>query len=190
VDVLPNQALRAELERLSLDELVGRLERVDPGALERVDRLNPRRLVRAIEVAEAGYLSSMTRVNIPRYDCYQLGVTWTREVLVQRIERRLRERLEGGMIEEVSRLREGGVSDQRLEQLGLEYRYLSRYLRGELVSVGELSEQLGVAIRHYAREQMKWFKRDSKIHWLGLSGDYFGEACELLGEWGLRGGVS
>ncbi|MFM1945683.1 MAG: hypothetical protein RI897_4665 [Verrucomicrobiota bacterium] len=184
VDVTPNAELRAELEALTLPELVARLERVDPGALADIDRRNPRRLVRAIEVAEAGYLSSMRRVKLPRYACCQLGVTWPREILVERIEKRLRDRLSGGLIEEVVRLREGGVSDRRLEQLGLEYRYVSRYLRGELRSREELTEQLGIAIRQYAKEQMTWFRRDSRIRWLDMSGDPFREACERIVEWG------
>ncbi len=183
VDVLPNAGLRAELELLSLAELSERLERVDPGALERVDRMNPRRLVRAIEVAEAGHLSSSRRVNRPRYDCCQLGVTWLREVLVERIERRLRDRLAAGMIEEVVQLRERGVSDQRLEKLGLEYRYVSRYLRGEICSEEEFIGQLGIAIRQYAKEQMTWFRRDSRIYWLEAGGDIFGEACRRIVEW-------
>lgn len=183
VDVVANAALRAELEGMSLAGLTARLERVDPGALEEIDRRNPRRLIRAIEVAEAGYLSSARRVKSPRYDCCRLGVTWPREVLVQRIEKRLCDRLDGGLIDEVAGLREGGVTDLRLERLGLEYRYVSRYLRGDLRSLDELREQLGVAIRQYAKEQMTWFRRDSRIFWLGSSSDLFEEARERIEEW-------
>ena len=119
----------------------------------------------------------------PRYDCLQLGLTWPRGILVERIEQRLRERLAAGMIEEVAGLRARGVPDLRLEKLGLEYRYITRYLRGELRSLDELSLQLGIAIRQFAKEQLTWFKRDRRIVWLDPFNDYFQEACHQIWKW-------
>jgi len=87
------------------------------------------------------------------------------------------------MIEEVAGLRSRGVSDIRLEKLGLEYRYITRYLRRELSSVSELQEQLGIAIRQFAKGQLTWFRRDSSIIWLDPGGDYFQEARERIQEW-------
>jgi tRNA dimethylallyltransferase len=183
VDVPPNDPLRAELETLTLPQLVERLERADPDAANRIDKGNPRRLIRAIEISSAGYANSAAQKNSPRYDCLQLGLTWPREILVKRIEKRLQERLDNGMIDEVAGLRARGVSDHRLEKLGLEYRFIARYLRGELPNLEALGAELGVAIRQFAKEQLTWFKRNQRIIWLDPFGDYFQEACGHIRQW-------
>ena len=183
LEVPPNELLRAELESLPLPQLVKRLEASDPDAARRLDLSNRRRLVRAVEIATAGYAHVATRGNSPRYHCLQLGLTWPREILEARIEQRLRERLAHGMIEEVAGLRARGVSDQRLDQLGLEYRYITRYLRGELRNLEELRVQLGTAIRQFAKRQITWFKRDQRIIWLNPFHDCFQEACQRIQEW-------
>jgi tRNA A37 N6-isopentenylltransferase MiaA len=87
------------------------------------------------------------------------------------------------MIDEVAGLRSRGVSDLRLDKLGLEYRYIARFLRGELRTVDELRTQLGIAIRQFAKEQLTWFKRDSRIIWLDPFEDCFQEACCRIQEW-------
>jgi tRNA dimethylallyltransferase len=183
VEVPPNRPFREELERLSPGELLERLKRLDSGAAQSIDPANPRRLVRAIEVATAGYSSSDARKTSPRYVCLRLGLMWPRAVLVERIERRLQARLDQGMIEEVAELRANGVSDERLEKLGLEYRYIARYLRGELGTRDELFSQLSVAIRQFAKDQLTWFKRDSQIVWLDPFKDCFEQACLRIRDW-------
>ena len=120
VDVPPNDPLRAELESLPLAQLVERLEKSDPEAASRIDKSNPRRLIRAIEIAAAGHAHSAAHKRSPRYHCLELGLTWPREILEERIETRLRERLANGMIDEVAGLRSRGVSDTRLHKLGLD----------------------------------------------------------------------
>jgi tRNA dimethylallyltransferase len=182
-DVPPNDPLRAELESLPLAQLVARLEKTDPEAAGRIDKRNPRRLIRAIEIAAAGYSDSAARRKSPRYRCLQLGLTWPRENLEERIAKRLRERLAQGMIDEVAGLRSRGVSDLRLDKLGLEYRYIAKYLRGELRTVDELVAQLEIAIRQFAKGQLTWFKRDRRIIWLDAFKDYFQEACDHIQEW-------
>ncbi len=183
VDVPPNDQLRAELDSLPLPRLVERLEQCDPEAARRIDKNNPRRLVRAIEIAASGLANAQARRKAPRYECLQLGLTWPREILEHRIEERLATRIEQGMIDEVAGLRSRGVSDTRLEKLGLEYRFITRYLRGELGTLANLRQQLGIAIRQFAKDQLTWFKRDSRILWLNPSGDCFREACERIREW-------
>ena len=183
VDVPPNAALRAELEGMAIPQLVERLEQCDPEAARRIDQSNRRRLIRAVEVGVAGRGHAAAHQRCPRYDCLQLGLTWPREILVNRIEARLRQRLTEGMIEEVAGLRARGVSDVRLEKLGLEYRYLARYLRGELRSLDELRTELGIAIRQFAKEQLTWFRRDRRILWLDPLADYFQAACDRIRDW-------
>jgi tRNA dimethylallyltransferase len=183
VDVPPNDPLREELESLPLPQLVERLEKSDPTAAGRIDKSNRRRLIRAIEIASAGRAHSAARKCSPRYECLQLGLTWPREILVKRIEARLRERLASGMIDEVAGLRSRGVPDLRLDKLGLEYRYIAQYLRGELRTLEDLNTQLGIAIRQFAKEQLTWFKRDRRIIWLDPFKDYYQEACDRIQEW-------
>jgi len=183
VDVPPNAALRSELEPLPLAQLVERLQQSDPEAAARIDKNNPRRLIRAIEIAAASPGHSRVLQNSPRYHCLQLGLTWPLKILEERIERRLRDRLANGMIEEVAQLRSRGVSDTRLDKLGLEYRYVTRYLRGELGTLDDLRLQLGIAIRQFAKGQLTWFKRDRRIIWLDPFGDYFQAACDRIREW-------
>ena len=183
VDVPPNDQLRAELDCLPLVQLVERLERCDPVAASRIDQNNPRRLIRAIEVASAGRAHSAAQKRSPRYNCLQLGLTWPLEILQARIEKRLRERLANGMVDEVAGLRSQGVPDIRLEKLGLEYRYVTRYLRGELGTLDDLRLQLATVIRQFGKGQVTWFKRDKRIIWLDPSGNYFQEACDRIREW-------
>lgn len=183
VDVPPNETLRAELEALPLAQVVERLEKIAPDAASRIDKSNRRRLIRAIELAAAGCAHSAAHQSAPRYDCLQLGLTWPRETLESRIQERLRKRLAAGMIEEVAGLRARGVPDVRLEKLGLEYRYITRYLRGELGGLENLRLQLGIAIRQFAKDQITWFKRDSRIIWLDPFKDYFQEACDRIQAW-------
>lgn len=183
VDVAANPHLRAELEYLPLPELVKRLQKAAPDTANRIDKSNRRRLIRAIEIAAAGYPNSAAHQNSPRYDCLRLGLTWPRDILIGRIEKRLDDRLANGMIDEVAGLRARGVSDVRLDKLGLEYRYITRYLRGELYTLDDLGTQLGIAIRQFAKEQITWFKRDSRIIWLDPFKDCFQEASHRIREW-------
>lgn len=183
VDVPPNEALRAELEQLALPELVARLEHADPEAASKVDKQNSRRLIRALELAAAGQSHAAGRKRTPRYDCLQLGVSWPGEVLERRIAQRLRTRLDQGMIEEVAALRRRGVPDLRLEKLGLEYRFITRYLRGELGDRANLQLQLGIAIRQFAKDQLTWFKHDRRIIWLDTTKDFLQEARDRIQAW-------
>ena len=183
VDVPPDEPLRAELECLPLPQLVERLEKAYPEAASHIDKRNRRRLIRAIEIASAGRAPSAAHKKSPRYHCLQLGLTWPRDALEKRIEQRLKERLANGMIEEVAGLRARGVSDTRLDKLGLEYRYCMRYLRGEVATLDDLCLQLGIAIRQFAKEQITWFKRDRRIIWLNPFGNYYEEACDRIRAW-------
>ena len=183
VDAPPQAELRAELEQMSVPALVERLRQLDPDAIGRIDQNNPRRLVRAIEIAAAGHTHAATRQRHPRYEVLQLGLTWERDELDRRIEVRLADRLAQGMIEEVVTLRASGVSDTRLDELGLEYRYITRFLRGEIASQAELFQQLKIAIHQYARRQQTWFRRNPDVIWLNATGDYFAQARDLIAKW-------
>lgn len=121
----------------------------------------------------------------PTYKTLWLGINPPQEVLYKKIEKRLKQRLRHGMVEEVQILRSGiwekrspnlksGVSKpkspqplswQRLESFGLEYKFIALYLQGKL-SYAEMAEQLSYAIKHYSKRQLTWWKRNPDIHWI------------------------
>lgn len=182
-NVPPKQELRAELERLSIAELAAKLKALDLDAFNRVDKNNPRRLVRAIEIASAGHPYSITREKRPRYHALQLGLTWDRATLEKRIEDRLHRRFADGMVEEVIALRSKGIPDTRLDELGLEYRFILHFLQGKIATKDELISQLKVAIRQFSHRQQTWFRQRKEIIWLDVTGDYFQQACKLIEKW-------
>ena len=115
----------------------------------------------------------------PRYEVLKLGVSWDRETLKQRIDERLERRLRDGMVQEVQGLLDAGVSREFLMKLGLEYRYLTRYLDGEL-TYEQMVLELGNAIKKFAKRQVTWFKKDPAIHWLDMRADPAAQAAALI----------
>ncbi len=163
--VPPNEILRAELESLPIDELYTQLMAIDPARAATVDQANPRRLVRAIEIATAlGHVPATTTIDSP-YQPLTLGITIDKDTLHHNIHIRLLERLEAGMVTEVEGLIATGVTHERLESLGLEYRYISRYLR-RLMDYDTMVTELETKIRQFAKRQYTWLKRDSSIVWV------------------------
>ena len=163
-EVPPNPTLRAELEKLSAEQLFSKLEAVDPVRADEIDRHNPRRLVRALEIADA--LGSVPQLPAEElYDAQILGIKIDQETLHKNIHNRLQARFDAGMIDEVKALYEHGLSYERMEDLGLEYRYIARYLKGEL-SYEDMVTTLETKIRQFAKRQMTWLKRDKSIEWI------------------------
>ncbi len=186
VDAGPDEALRARLEGMSTEELV-RLFREKSGEVPAfLDLNNRRRLVRACEVLLSGRDIAETRACHPRYEVLKIGVTWERPVLRQRIDERLRRRLEQGMIDEVRQGLEAGVPYEAFCNLGLEYRFIARYLRGEFGSYDEFVEKLYTAICQFAKRQMTWFRRDASIRWLEMHGDPVAEAAAWIDDFLAR----
>ncbi len=165
-DVPPNITLRAKLEKKSTEALFAILKKIDAKRSLTIDPHNPRRLVRAIEIATA--LGKVPRMQAkPKYETIQIGIKIADNKLKQNIEKRLTSRMKAGMIAEAKRLHAKGLSWKRMEALGLEYRYLALYLQGRLTK-REMIEKLKKEIWYYAKRQMTWFKRDSRIKWLTL----------------------
>lgn len=168
VEVPENPELRTELAGLSIDELTRRLTVLKPVQHNTTDLLERSRLIRAIEIAQ-GEAAAGDPEPLPDIRPMVFGLRWPREELRRRITRRLKQRLEQGMIEETERLLAGGISHESLEYYGLEYRFLSRMLRGEL-DRQEMFRQLNQGIHKFAKRQETWFrrmeKRGTKIHWV------------------------
>jgi tRNA dimethylallyltransferase len=176
----PDLALRDRLEQLTNEELHHRLTELAPDAAKTIDPRNRRRIIRAVEISEQGFSFKTSHVNAPQYEFCQLGLTWPRDVLRERIKARLRERLDEGMIEEVRNLLDEGVSFSRLDALGLEYRFVARFLQGGYANEEELFDELSRAIYRFAMRQLAWFRRDKSILWLDHTKDFQEQAFELI----------
>ena len=169
----PDLEYRDYLETFETPELYRMLLQAVPDT--DVEPKNRNRVMRLLEKLHAG--DDHVPHSQPRYDCLKLGVTWDRETLKRRIDERLERRLDAGMIEEVKGLMDAGVSLEFLMKLGLEYRFIAQYLTGEIPLKADMVEQLGNAIKKFAKRQMTWFRRDGDIVWLDMTGDPFAQAC-------------
>lgn len=170
-EVPANPGLRASLEGKSLEELTAML--VSMKTLHNVTDVDScKRAIRAIEIAEYYKAhpdeAEATRPH-PQTDAVIIGVEIDRESRRRRISERLRARLDAGMIDEVKRLLDSGISPDDLIYYGLEYKYLTLYLTGKM-TLDEMISGLEIAIHQFAKRQMTWFRgmerRGHHIHWL------------------------
>jgi tRNA dimethylallyltransferase len=196
-NVPPNTKLRKKLSKKPAAQLLLILKKLDPGRAAVIsssnsEKKNARRLIRAIEVAYArkngveGRRSHENRpadkaTNLPwtgvpsfrnQYAPFFIGIKLERDELRKRILARLEKRLDHGMINEARQLHNpptgGGLSWKRMDELGLEYRYLAKFLQGKMEKE-EMVNKLNTEIWHYARRQMTWWKRNKKIKWFDLA---------------------
>jgi len=163
--VPPQKELRERLEKISSEELFSRLKKIDPKRAKSIDKKNKRRLVRAVEIVETTGLPIPEIEKKTSYKILKIGIKHDNEVLKKRINTRLKKRIDEGMVDEVKELHEDGLSWDRLDDLGLEYRYVARFLQGFL-SKEEMLETLETEIWRYAKRQMTWFKKDHDIIWI------------------------
>ena len=169
-EVKPDLKLRAQLEKLTTRELFEKLKKLDPSRAQKIDANNRRRLIRAIEIAWLTKKPVAPLKAQPEFEDLKIGVKKSSEELEELIRRRLLKRLKKGMIKEVENLRQSGVSWKRLESLGLEYRWIARYLQNK-ISYKEMAIRLQKDIEHFAKRQMTWFKRDQQIKWITKYGE-------------------
>ena len=163
-----NPALRATLEEKTLEELTALLATYKQ-LHNNTDTDNKKRAIRAIEIEEYYRTCPVEERYFPQIKALTVGVQVDREVRRERISRRLRERLECGMVDEVRRLLDSGLQPDQLIYYGLEYKFLTLYITGTM-SYDEMVKGLEIAIHQFAKRQMTWFrgmeKRGVKIHWL------------------------
>ncbi|PLX92591.1 MAG: tRNA (adenosine(37)-N6)-dimethylallyltransferase MiaA [Desulfuromonas sp.] len=178
VEVPENPLLRAELAHLNDAALAARLTTLRPQQHNRTDLEDRQRLIRAIEIALGEAEAAATLPPPPPISPTIFGLRWPRPLLHQRISHRLKQRLKAGMIAEVEALHASGVSWKQLDNYGLEYRFISRHLQGEL-NLNDMTQQLASAIRQFAKRQETWFRRMEKqgttIHWLDGEKDPFAQ---------------
>ena len=198
VPVEENTELRKELASKSLEELAQMLLELKPDLHNKSDLLIRERVVRAIEIElfmkspECEKLRKTLPVR-PQINSLVLGTTIDRDELHKNTKKRLLERIDEGMIEEVENLHKNGVSWERLYKLGLEYRFVSEYLQGKAGTKEEMILHLNHAINQFAKRQETWFrgmeKKGVTIHWLPKVPDKqlrFDAACKILLENGIK----
>ncbi len=183
-----NEQLRNSLAGLSLQELAERLARYKK--LHNTTEIDtPKRAIRAIEIEEYYQNHPCEKKDFPVIRPLIVGVDVGREVRRDRITRRLHERLNQGMIEEVQRILDSGVKPEDLIYYGLEYKFLTLYLLGDL-SYEEMVRQLNVAIHQFAKRQMTWFRKMEregfKICWLPTEMS-LGEKIDTIRGWWNEG---
>ena len=163
-----NRELRNRLADKSLEELTEMLKGYK-NLHNTTDVDTTKRAIRAIEIEEYYACTSLGERPFPKLNSLIIGVDIDREVRRQKITSRLRQRLEEGMADEVRRLLEEGLSPDDLIYYGLEYKYLTLYVTGQM-SYDEMFHQLEIAIHQFAKRQMTWFRgmerRGFTIHWI------------------------
>jgi len=163
--VKPNPRLRARLSRLTTGKLFTMLAKLDPDRASTIDRNNPVRLIRALEIVLASHQPVPRFVPSSPYRLLYLGVSRPWPTLKNRIEHRLDARLKTGMIAEIRRLHATGVSWKRLEAFGLEYRWIARFLQHR-IERSEMRRALLRDITRYAKRQYTWWRKNPDIVWV------------------------
>lgn len=188
VEVPENCELRKELELLADEELRQRLQQLKPQQHNRTDLEDRQRLIRALEIAVGEQVAVGNLPPLPEIQPLVFGLRWPREILRQRIAVRLQQRFDEGMLEEVQQLHDSGVSWEKLEFYGLEYRLIAQYLQGKL-NRNDMLQKLRSAIGQFAKRQETFFRRMERngidIFWLDGQGDVFGEMCQQLKDKGF-----
>lgn len=180
IEVPLNEALRATLKGKSLEELTSILKTIKPKLHNITDIVNEKRAIRAIEIEEY-YLRqhdyslppAVTRSSGPSgtQSLHPMitGIRFDVDTRRRRITHRLHQRLNNGMIKEVDQLLRSGIAPEALTYYGLEYKFITLYLTGEL-SLKEMTEKLNIAIHQFAKRQMTWFRKMERqgtlIHWI------------------------
>ena len=163
-----NKTLRQQLDELTQEELVENLASMKK--LHNTTDITERsRLIRAIEIETFNQAHPQERKNYPEFSHIIFAITFPREILRERISTRLKNRLENGMQTEVEQLLKTGLKPQQLSFYGLEYKYVTQYVTGE-IDHGEMYTKLNTAIHQFAKRQMTWFRRMERkgftIHWV------------------------
>lgn len=159
-DVPENERMRADLNKLSDEELCNRL-----GSLRELHNITDtgsrERMIRAIEIANAGQSAKMAHDELSLIRHSVFGISLSREEIRSRITRRLKQRLDEGMLDEIRSLLDRGISPEELEFYGLEYKYLTQHVRGA-INYNDMFQRLNSAIHQFAKRQMTWFRRMEK----------------------------
>ena len=171
IPVPENPELRTRLAGKTLEELTDILSNYKT-LHNSTDVDTAKRSIRAIEIEEYYATHDLSAREFPSINSLIIGVDIDRELRREKITKRLRQRLDEGMVEEVRQLLNKGIQPEDLIYYGLEYKYLTLYVTGE-ISFEEMFKQLEIAIHQFAKRQMTWFRgmerKGFKIHWIQAS---------------------
>lgn len=162
-EVKPNPALRKRLSKKTAAYLFRLLQKKDPHRANNIDRNNPRRLIRALEIIAALGTVPPRRSTSP-YRVLKVGISLPRTRLYRNIDHRVDERMPG-MLYETARLHRHGISWKRLDGFGLEYRWMSKILK-RLLTRREGVQRLKGDIHAFVRRQLTWWRKDKNIRWI------------------------
>lgn len=174
--VKPNWKLRKKLEKMTCNQMFEKLKKLDPTRAKNIDSQNPHRLIRALEIVLSTKKPVPQLITSNYFDVLKIGIKKDKDELKKLIAKRLKKRLENNaMINEVKKLHNSGLSWKRLEEFGLEYKFVAQYLQKK-ISFQEMINKIQKESEHFAKRQMTWFsakggpalggKKDSKILWI------------------------
>ena len=173
-----SEKIIAKLETQSTERLVENLKNLNPKLHNTTDLLDRDRIIKAIVVERSKEFDNEINTYVKSFN---IGIKEKRETIKERINLRLKHRLNNGMIDEVKNLMNSGISYERLKLLGLEYKFIAMYLNGEL-NYNDMYQKLDSSINNFAKRQMTWFRKMEKegcvINW--IDGADFDEAKKLI----------
>lgn len=162
-----DELTKISLEENGVDKLFDMLKGIDPEAAEIIDKNNVRRVIRALEIYK---VTGKTKTQVDReslkelkYDYKVFGLNWDRQELYDRIDKRVDIMLDMGLLDEVKKVNEKGISPTALQGLG--YKEIIEYFNNE-ITLEEAIEKIKQETRRYAKRQMTWFKKDKNIVWI------------------------
>jgi len=164
-EVPPDWKLRKELERKSTKELYQILKKLDQKRTKTIDKKNPRRLIRAVEIAtKIGRVPILKKRPLP-YPVLMIGVKKSLQELKKLIKKRFFRWLKQGLIKEVKNLKKMGLSWKKIEDFGIHYRVVAQFLQNK-IDYKEMIENSLKEIQNYVKRQITWFKKDKRIKWI------------------------
>lgn len=172
--------LREEIKNLSHEEKLEKLKTLDPQTYNKIDRQNPVRIDRALTyVLSTGQsFSKAQKSSPPSWQTKIIFIDHPRDILYSRIDKGLEKRFSMGMIGEIDNLLKQGLRE-KLNILGLEYRFVAKYLDGEL-ELKEMQEKLKFAIHAFARRQLTWWRKREGVLYVGSPEEAYAEGAQFL----------
>lgn len=181
-EVPPNPELRAELEQKSAEALFAQLQALDPTTAAQIDRSNPRRLVRALEVTlvSGRPFSELRQKSPPNYDALYFALTMQREALYQQADKRIEKMLDAGWVDEAKKLQEMGYAPPTPSMSALGYPQIFAHLRGE-ISFDEMRQHIQFATHKFIRRQYTWLRgHDPGWQWIEPTADVANQIANWL----------
>jgi len=183
--VAPDKNLRSHLESQPLNTLVKELEKVDPETATKIDKQNPRRVIRALEVYyQTGEPISKLKGKFKvAFDSLQIGLMAPRDYIYQRTDQRIEEWFKSGFVEEVKTLLEKGYGEDLPAMTSLGYRQVAMYLAGR-ISLEEAKQRIKWEHHRYIRRQITWFRKMQTINWFNIEERTFKQRiAKLVRNW-------